>query len=360
MQNILYQIKRESKSEALILAATRLAKRAGFPTEEDKELGKTDSESRRQGVVARKEWEEFREAVEQVGQMVGRTKNDSRSALSSRIQSNGKRDLFMGDIDDRLVPDDNNLGDDGKQEPLVNGNVLSNNKSPELSLKGDRNYLDEDALERAQLRTSELVAKSGTFFDGEILGIGGLDEVLAQVKRRIWIPLAAPPVLLQELGITPVRGLLLYGMPGCGKTLIARTIGRILSPVRPVTVVSGPELMDKFVGSSEQNVRKVFDEPPPIYDNIRANELDGGKALSAVALHVIIMDEFDAMARTRGGKLGAGAQGDAGVARDSVVNQILAKMDGVDPLPVPTLVIGMTNKRSLIDSALLRPGRFEV
>jgi vesicle-fusing ATPase len=187
-----------------------------------------------------------------------------------------------------------------------------------------------------------------------------LDEVLAQVKRRIWVPLAAPPILLQELGISPVRGLLLYGMPGCGKTLIARTIGRILSPVRPVTVVSGPELMDKFVGSSEQNVRKVFDSPPPIYDHVRIHEVDDGKALSTVALHVIIMDEFDAMARTRGGKAGSGVQGDAGVARDSVVNQILAKMDGVDPLPVPTLVIGMTNKRSLIDPALLRPGRFEV
>jgi len=146
---------------------------------------------------------------------------------------------------------------------------------------------------------------------------------------------------------------------GCGKTLIARTIGKILSPARPVTVVSGPELMDKFVGSSEQNVRRVFDEPPPIYDHIRVHERDDGKALSKVALHVIIMDEFDAMARTRGGK-GDGSQGEAGVARDSVVNQILAKMDGVDPLPVPTLVIGMTNKRSLIDNALLRPGRFEV
>lgn len=191
------------------------------------------------------------------------------------------------------------------------------------------------------------------------MGIGGLDDVLAQVKRRIWVPLAAPPVLLQELGISPVRGLLLYGMPGCGKTLIARTIGKILSPCRPVTVVSGPELMDKFVGSSEQNVRKVFDEPPDIHDYVRVHEIDEGHALGKVALHVIVMDEFDAMARARGGK-GDGNQGEAGVARDSVVNQILAKMDGVDPLPVPTLVIGMTNKRSLIDPALLRPGRFEV
>jgi len=82
--------------------------------------------------------------------------------------------------------------------------------------------------------------------------------------------------------------------------------------------------------------------------------------MSQAALHVIVMDEFDAMARTRGGRGGKGDQGDAGVARDSVVNQMLAKMDGVDPLIVPTLVIGLTNKRSLVEPALLRPGRFEV
>lgn len=73
------------------------------------------------------------------------------------------------------------------------------------------------------------------------------------------------------------------------------------------------------------------------------------------------MDEFDAIARARGGNGGkANSQGDAGVARDSVVNQMLAKMDGIDPLSVPTLVIGLTNRRSLIEPALLRPGRFEV
>jgi SpoVK/Ycf46/Vps4 family AAA+-type ATPase len=72
------------------------------------------------------------------------------------------------------------------------------------------------------------------------------------------------------------------------------------------------------------------------------------------------LDEFDAIARTRGGAGGKGDQGDAGVARDSVVNQLLAKMDGVGDLGVPTLLIGLTNKPSLIDPALMRPGRFEV
>lgn len=103
------------------------------------------------------------------------------------------------------------------------------------------------------------------------------------------------------------------------------------------------------MGSSEKNLRAVFDNPPEIYDTFRLGEADGGEAMSKAALHVIVMDEFDAMARTRGGRGGKGDQGDAGVARDSVVNQMLAKMDGVDPLVVPTLVIGLTNKRSLVE-----------
>jgi vesicle-fusing ATPase len=115
--------------------------------------------------------------------------------------------------------------------------------------------------------------------------------------------------------------------------------------------------MEKFVGSSEANIRKIFDDPPEIYDSYRLNTPDNGKSLEKAALHVIVMDEFDAIARRRGGQDGKGDQGDAGVARDSVVNQLLAKMDGVEPLPVPTLVIGLTNKRSLIDTALLRPVR---
>lgn len=80
------------------------------------------------------------------------------------------------------------------------------------------------------------------------------------------------------------------------------------------------------------------------------------------ALHVAILDEFDAMARTRSGPEDGNTGGAAEVAKNSVVNQILAKLDGVEvePLAVPTLVIAMTNRPNLIDPALLRPGRFEV
>jgi SpoVK/Ycf46/Vps4 family AAA+-type ATPase len=118
--------------------------------------------------------------------------------------------------------------------------------------------------------------------------------------------------------------------------------------------------MEKFVGASEANLRAVFDNPPDVYKELQSTD-EQYSALNRAALHVIVLDEFDAMARARGGKGGGGdSQGDAGVARDSVVNQLLAKMDGVDELVVPTLVVGMTNKRSLIEPALLRPGRFEV
>eukprot|EP00548_Thalassiothrix_antarctica_P008017 CAMPEP_0194143484 /NCGR_PEP_ID=MMETSP0152-20130528/12655_1 /TAXON_ID=1049557 /ORGANISM="Thalassiothrix antarctica, Strain L6-D1" /LENGTH=636 /DNA_ID=CAMNT_0038842927 /DNA_START=157 /DNA_END=2067 /DNA_ORIENTATION=+ len=354
VQNILDQILRESKVESLTIKTLKLVKRAGFPVQEEtrrRNEVENDSLKRQREAEERVKWEKFRSTAEEVGEMVekGRRTEEQeirrrqqqsgeeekpRSALSSRLKNDRKKpDLFMGEIDKNLTDE----------------------RSKHSKSQDDAN---QKTMQDAQILSSELVAQAGSDFDGETMGIGGLDDVLAQVKRRVWIPLAAPPILLRELGISPVRGLLLYGRPGCGKTLIARTIGRILSPSRPVTVVSGPELMDKFVGSSEENVRKVFDEPPRVYDHIRFRE--DGEALSQVALHVIIMDEFDAMARSRGGKSGKGDQGEAGVARDSVVNQLLAKMDGVDPLPVPTLVIGMTNKRSLIDSALLRPGRFEV
>jgi len=111
------------------------------------------------------------------------------------------------------------------------------------------------------------------------------------------------------------------------------------------------------VGSSEKNLREIFDNPPEIYHEYKKNY---GEPLAKQALHVIVLDEFDAIARRRGGSGGKGDQGDAGVARDSVVNQLLAKMDGVDEMSVPTLLVGLTNKPQLIDAALMRPGRFEV
>lgn len=248
--NVLDRIAAEAFDQELVLQSVRMVKRAAVPFNQDIyvkkadiELGKTDAKQRRQVVETRKDWEAQR--TSEVGESVG-SNLQGRSALSNRAGSSTKPDVFMSNV---MNPTPDSIA------------TIANDKNElqkELDGKGSQEQptqpVHNENYERAASRVSELIAKagSGAQFEGESLGIGGLDDVLAQVKRRVWIPLAAPPKLLEELGIHPVRGLLLYGRPGCGKTLLARTLGKILSPMRPITVVSGPEILDKFVGSSEK------------------------------------------------------------------------------------------------------------
>jgi ATPase family associated with various cellular activities (AAA) len=126
--------------------------------------------------------------------------------------------------------------------------------------------------------------------DSETLGVGGMDHVVDAIRRRVWIPLSAPRSLLDDLGVSPVSGLLLHGPPGCGKSLLARRLSALLTPRAP-TFVSGPEILDRFVGSSEANVRSLFDYPPPLPAGVAVNDDE--------ALHVIVLDEFDAIAGHR-------------------------------------------------------------
>ncbi|KAG7109847.1 Vesicular-fusion protein sec18 like [Verticillium longisporum] len=188
--------------------------------------------------------------------------------------------------------------------------------------------------------TNSIIAPDFKFED---MGIGGLGEEFGTIFRRAFASRVFPPRLVEKLGIQHVKGILLFGPPGTGKTLIARQIGKMLN-ARPPKIINGPEVLNKYVGASEENVRKMFADAEKEYKE------KGDES----GLHIIIFDELDAVCKQRG----SGAGGGTGVG-DSVVNQLLTKLDGVDQLN-NILLIGMTNRKDMIDEALLRPGRLEV
>lgn len=180
--------------------------------------------------------------------------------------------------------------------------------------------------------------------DGRVLSSttnsGGNDDIDIVRKQEM--------EALLDLGLQPVRGLLLYGPPGCGKTALAREISKVLH-ARPAKIVAASELLDRWVGGSEKLVRELFE------DAEQELAMCNGDATKS-ALHVVVIDEIDAVFRKRS----ASNHDSSGEnTRSSVVNQILAKLDGVHELG-NILVIGMTNRRELLDPALLRPGRLEV
>jgi vesicle-fusing ATPase len=179
-------------------------------------------------------------------------------------------------------------------------------------------------------------------FNFEELGIGGLDAEFAEIFKRAFVPRIFPMSLIKKMNMRFVKGILLYGPPGTGKTLMARQMAKMLNS-RTVQIVDGPSILNKYVGQSEENIRNLFKDA-------EAEQKSKG---DESGLHVIIFDEIDAIAAQRGSRAGGSGVG------DTVVNQLLAKLDGVEQLQ-NILVIGMTNRKDMIDEALLRPGRFEV
>lgn len=179
-------------------------------------------------------------------------------------------------------------------------------------------------------------------WDFQKMGIGGLNDQFIQILRRAFASRVFPPEVTEQLGVKHVKGILLYGPPGTGKTLMARQIGKMLN-ARDPKIVNGPEILDKYVGESEANVRRLFAEAEEEERRMGPNS----------GLHIIIFDEIDAICKQRGSVAGS-----TGV-NDTVVNQLLSKIDGVEQLN-NILVIGMTNRKDMMDDALLRPGRLEI
>ena len=146
-------------------------------------------------------------------------------------------------------------------------------------------------------------------FKFEDMGIGGLDDEFGAIFRRAFASRVFPPGLIDKLGIQHVKGILLYGPPGTGKTLMARQIGKMLNAREP-KIVNGPEILNKFVGQSEENIRKLFSDAEREYRD-KGDESE---------LHIIIFDELDAICKQRGSTGGGTGVG------DSVVNQLLSKV----------------------------------
>jgi len=161
--------------------------------------------------------------------------------------------------------------------------------------------------------------------------VGGLEDVKEELREAVEWPLKYPD-LFAQLNATPPKGLLLYGPPGTGKTLLAKAVAH--ESESNFISVKGPELLNKFVGESEKAVREVF-----------------RKARQASPC-IIFFDEVDSVAPTRGSSMG-----DSHVT-ERVISQFLTEMDGIEELR-NVIIIAATNRPDIIDSALLRPGRFD-
>lgn len=163
--------------------------------------------------------------------------------------------------------------------------------------------------------------------------VGGLLEVKDRLKESVEWPLTKPE-LFEHFGIKPPRGIVLFGAPGTGKTLLAKAIAN--EAQANFISIKGPEMISKWVGESERAIREIF------------------KKAKQSAPSIIFLDEFESIASMRSG--GSASEGsDVG---NRVVNQLLASMDGVESLD-GVIVVAATNRPEMIDPALLRSGRFE-
>jgi len=162
--------------------------------------------------------------------------------------------------------------------------------------------------------------------------IGGLQGVKRELRELVQYPVEHPEKF-EKFGMQPSKGVLFYGPPGCGKTLLAKAVANECQA--NFISIKGPELLTMWFGESEANVRECFD-----------------KARGAAPC-VLFFDELDSIAKSRGG-----GNGDAGGAGDRVMNQLLTEMDGMNSKK-QVFIIGATNRPDIIDTALMRPGRLD-
>ncbi|MEJ7628507.1 MAG: proteasome ATPase [Nocardioidaceae bacterium] len=251
--------------------------------------------------------------------------------LLKEVLADEGRALVMGNADEERVV--------RIAQPLL-GTTLRSGDS--LLLDTRSNYVYERI---PKTEVEELVLEEVP--DIDYANIGGLMRQIDQIRDAIELPYLHPE-LFKEHKLKPPKGVLLYGPPGCGKTLIAKAVANSLAKQVAAKTgeegksyflnIKGPELLNKYVGETERHIRLVFQ---------RARE----KANEGTPV-IVFFDEMDSLFRTRG----SGVSSDV---ENTIVPQLLSEIDGVEGLE-NVIVIGASNREDMIDPAILRPGRLDV
>ena len=251
--------------------------------------------------------------------------------MFKELLADGERALVIANADEERVV--------RLAEPL-RGTTLRAGDS--LLLDGKSGYVYERV---PKSEVEELVLEEVP--DIDYTNIGGLMGQIEQIRDAVELPYLHPE-LFKEHQLKPPKGVLLYGPPGCGKTLIAKAVANSLAKKVATRTgqegksyflnIKGPELLNKYVGETERHIRLVFQ---------RAREkASGGTPV------IVFFDEMDSLFRTRG----SGVSSDV---ENTIVPQLLSEIDGVEGLE-NVIVIGASNREDMIDPAILRPGRLDV
>ena len=208
-----------------------------------------------------------------------------------------------------------------------------------LSHSSSNEDMIQALLEHFEGKNKKVVKEGPVSIDNinwETIGLGGLTKQMETIVKRVFLTRLMDPELYAKSGMMHTRGVVLYGPPGCGKTRMARVLGEIIGG-HEITVINGPSIFDCFVGKSEEKIRRLFEPAKRNPDQ----------------LHILIFDEFDAIAGTRS------RSDHSGGVDARVVNQLLTEIDGFQQYD-NIVCFALTNRLDMIDPALLRPGRFEV